>query len=138
MRYIGELDEAKLPWLKSSLRKIARSHGHFTVYVKGLSFFGSASGPRVVFLAVQSSNRLAELQRQIARRAEHILELEKETRFVPHITIAKKRKTTEKIKIEKNQIDPLPITIEGFALFKVHPNEEPSYECIEYFPLKKR
>ena len=37
MRYIGELDEAKLSWLKSSLHKIARSHTHFTVYVKGLS-----------------------------------------------------------------------------------------------------
>ncbi|PIC56328.1 RNA 2',3'-cyclic phosphodiesterase [Sporosarcina sp. P12(2017)] len=137
MRYIGELDEAKLPWLKSSLQKIATSHTEFTVYLQGLSFFGSASGPRVVFLAVQNSDTLCELQRQIARRTEKILELEKDTRFVPHITIAKKRKTTEKMQLEKKSIEPVPITIAGFTLFKIHPKKSPSYEALAYFQLKK-
>lgn len=137
MRYIGELDETKLPWLKSCLQKIAQSNKGFTVYVKGMSFFGSASGPRVVFLAVQPSSILSELQRQIARRVENILELEKDIRFVPHITIAKKRKTTDKLQLEKKMIEPVPITIEGFSLFKIHPNESPSYETIAYFPFKK-
>ncbi|PIC67058.1 RNA 2',3'-cyclic phosphodiesterase [Sporosarcina sp. P21c] len=137
MRYIGELDDAKLPWLKSSLQKIAKSHTEFTVYVKGLSFFGSSSGPRVVFLAVQGSEALYELQKQIARRTEKILELEKDTRFVPHITIAKKRKTTDKMQLEKKSIEPVPIIIEGFTLFKINPRETPSYEALAYFPLKK-
>ncbi|ARF16513.1 RNA 2',3'-cyclic phosphodiesterase [Sporosarcina ureae] len=137
MRYIGELDDTKLPWLKSCLHKIAKSHTEFTVYLKGLSFFGSASGPRVVFLAVQTSDTLCELQRQIARRTEKILELEKDARFVPHITIAKKRKTTEKMQLEKKSIEPVPIKIEGFTLFKIHPKATPSYEALAHFPLKR-
>ena len=137
MRYIGELDEDKIPWLKSCLQKIALSHTEFTVYVKGLSFFGSASGPRVVYLAVQPSGTLSALRKQIARRTEDILELEQDTRFVPHITIAKKRKTTDKLQLEKKPIEPVPISIEGFSLFKIHPNESPSYETLAYFPFKK-
>ncbi|PID00929.1 RNA 2',3'-cyclic phosphodiesterase [Sporosarcina sp. P29] len=137
MRYIGELDDAKLPWLKSNLQKIANSHTEFTVYLQGLSFFGSASGPRVVFLAVQASETLCELQRQIARRTEKILELEKDTRFVPHITIAKKRKTTDKLQLEKKSIEPVPLIIEGFTLFKIHPKASPSYEALAHFPLKR-
>ena len=137
LRYIGELDENKLPWLKSCLQKIGRSQKAFTVYLQGLSFFGSATGPRVVFLAIQSSDALCELQKQVARRTERVLELEKDLRFVPHITIAKKRKTTDKLQLEKKAIEPVPITIEGFTLFKIHPREQPSYEAIAYFPLKK-
>ncbi|PID15803.1 RNA 2',3'-cyclic phosphodiesterase [Sporosarcina sp. P34] len=137
LRYIGELDDTKLPWLKSCLQKIAKSHTEFTVYVKGLSFFGSASGPRVVFLAVQDSESLRELQKQITRRTEEILDLERDTRFVPHITIAKKRKTRDKMQLEKKSIEPVSIIIEGFTLFKIHPKATPSYEAIAHFPLKK-
>ncbi|ARD47322.1 2'-5' RNA ligase [Sporosarcina sp. P37] len=137
MRYIGELDEAKISWLTSSLRKISQSHTSFTVYVKGLSFFGSSTGPRVVYLSVQSSSALCDLQSQIARRTEKILELERDDRFVPHITIAKKRKTKEKMQLEKKLIDPVPVLIEEFTLFRIHPNEQPSYEEFARFPLKK-
>ena len=137
MRYIGELGEATKSMLEHSLQKIAEANTLFTTSVTGLSFFGSPSGPRVVYLSVEAVDALEHLQRQIARRTESVLELEKDNRFVPHITIAKKRKTADKIQLTKETIPPVQIEIEGFTLFRIHPNVQPSYEPVAYFPLKK-
>ncbi|MBY0223811.1 RNA 2',3'-cyclic phosphodiesterase [Sporosarcina aquimarina] len=137
MRYIGELGEATKSLLEPSLQEIAEANTSFTTSVTGLSFFGSPYGPRVVYLSVEAVGALEHLQRQIARRTENILELEKDNRFVPHITIAKKRKTADKIQLSKETITPVQIDIEGFTLFRIHPNVRPSYESVAYFPFKK-
>ncbi|WP_301108692.1 RNA 2',3'-cyclic phosphodiesterase [Sporosarcina sp.] len=137
MRYIGEMDENRTDTLISSLHKIANDHTNFNTSITGLKFFGSSSGPRVVYLSVDKVNALCNLQIQIARRTEKILGLEKDHPFVPHITIAKKRKTTDKMELTTEKITPVNIQINGFTLFKIHPNIKPSYEPIEYFPLKK-
>lgn len=137
MRYIGEMNEKSAEMLISSLHKIASDHPCFSTSLTGLEFFGSSTGPRVVYLSVKKVNAMCNLQRQIARRTEKILDLEKDTRFVPHVTIAKKRKTADKMQLVKEEIIPIPIHINGFTLFKINPNVIPSYESIEYFPLKK-
>lgn len=137
MRYIGELENDKKKSLEYALQKIASEHCCFTTSVTGLSYFGSPTGPRVVYLSVKPVSALCDLQRRIARRTEKILELERVKRFVPHITIAKKRKVLDKMSIAKEEISPLTLDIKGFTLFAIHPEERPSYEPIAYFPLKK-
>ncbi|WP_158232555.1 RNA 2',3'-cyclic phosphodiesterase [Sporosarcina sp. P13] len=137
MCYIGELDESKKPSLEDALHKISQDHNCFTTSVTGLSFFGSSTGPRVVYLSVEPVGALCNLQRQIGRRTGKILGLEQENRFVPHITIAKKRKVLDKMQLAKEKIPPVPIEIKGFTLFAIHPQVSPSYESITYFPLKK-
>ncbi|WP_162805745.1 RNA 2',3'-cyclic phosphodiesterase [Sporosarcina sp. PTS2304] len=137
MRYIGELRDDHKASLSYELGKIAKDHTCFTTSITGLSFFGSPSGPRVVFLSVDAVSALCDLQRRIARRTEKIVGLERSIRFLPHITIAKKRKILDKMQFIKEVIPPVPIEINGFTLFAIHPGKSPSYETIMYFPLKK-
>lgn len=137
LRYIGSLQEEKLPSLIASLHKAAQLSECFDIAVTGLSFFGSPAGPRVVYLAVEPSEALSVLRQRTARRTEKILGLERDNRFVPHITIAKKRKTFENMQLMKEVIEPVSIQINGFSLFKIHPHQSPSYEIVQHFPLKK-
>ncbi|WP_153730810.1 RNA 2',3'-cyclic phosphodiesterase [Sporosarcina obsidiansis] len=137
MRYIGKLEEDHMHLLTSSLQNIADDHSCFSTSITGLSFFGSPTGPRVVYLSVEAVGMMRHMQKKISKHTESLLELQKENRFVPHITIAKKRKTAEKMQIVKEAVSPLKLEITGFSLFKIHPNERPSYEEIAFFPLKK-
>lgn len=137
LRYIGEMDDEQLARLQTVLIKAASSHTHFKTAITGLSFFGSPSGPRVIYLAVIAMDKLRQLQKQVSRVTEEMVGLDEDPRFVPHITIAKKRKTTEKLQLHKDSIDPFTLEIEGFSLFKIHPRQTPSYEEVCFFPLKK-
>ncbi|MDV6378005.1 RNA 2',3'-cyclic phosphodiesterase [Sporosarcina sp. GW1-11] len=137
LRYIGELNEDEKNSLEYTLRKIAQDHNCFTTSVTGLSFFGSPTGPRVIYLSVDPVAALCNLQRHVARRTEKTLGLERENRFVPHITIAKKRKVLDKMQLAREEISPVPLAIEGFTLFAIHPEISPSYTSVTYFPLKK-
>lgn len=137
LRYIGSLQEEKLPSLIASLRKTAQLSDCFDIAITGLSFFGSPAGPRVVYLAIEPSDALSALRQRTARRTEKILGMERDNRFVPHITIAKKRKTFENMQLMKEVIEPVFIQVNGFSLFKIHPHQSPSYETVHYFPLQK-
>ncbi|WP_203247110.1 RNA 2',3'-cyclic phosphodiesterase [Sporosarcina beigongshangi] len=133
--YLGAVSDEHLPSLKSRLAKIAVQHRAFPITVNGLSYFGAASGPRVVYLSVEQSITLSSLQHEIEHSVAQQLEKSISERFTPHITIAKKRKTTEASSIQKKKIHPIEVPVESFSLFAVHPNQSPKYEAIQTFEL---
>ena len=59
-------------------------------------------------------------------------------RFTPHVTIAKKRKTSDKVIIQKENFEPIEIPVQSFSLFSVHPEKSPKYESIETFQLNSQ
>jgi RNA 2',3'-cyclic 3'-phosphodiesterase len=133
--YLGAVSEQHLPILKNMLLEIAANNLQFSLYVDGLSYFGTSSGPRVVYLSVEKSPNLSALQKEVETAVAKQLDMPMSDRFTPHITIAKKRKMTEKILIQKEKFEPIEVQVYSFSLFSVHPKKSPKYEAIETFLL---
>ena len=135
LHFIGAMSELLLPTLTKNLQMIAEKTPAFNMDVDGLSFFGSPSGPRVVYLSIEESDALSTLQKHIDKTVAAQLNKPISDRFTPHITIAKKRKTTEKLLIQKEKWKPIEVPVSSFALFTIHPEKSPKYEAIETFKL---
>jgi len=136
--YLGMVSDELLPLLKAELSEIATRHSTFPMHVDGLSYFGASTGPRVVYLSVGESNALSLLQREIEHTIAKQLERSISERFIPHVTIAKKRRTTNDVVIQKDQIQAVEVLVESFSLFAVHPDHSPKYEALESFTLSAR
>ena len=135
LHFIGAMSEQSLPLLTKNLRMIAGKTPPFNIDVDGLSYFGSPSGPRVVYLSIEESDTLSTLHKHIDETVAAQFNQPISDRFTPHITIAKKRKTTEKLFIQKEQWKPIGVPVSSFALFTIHPDKSPKYEAIETFKL---
>ncbi len=136
--YLGVVSDELLPSLKAELSKIAARHSTFPMHVNGLSYFGASNGPRVVYLSVAESKALSSLQREIEHTIAKQLERPISERFIPHVTIAKKRKTTDEHVIQKEKIQPIELPVQSFSLFAVHPDKSPKYEAIENFWIEEQ
>ena len=88
-------------------------------------------------MAVEESNALSNLQGEIDETVATQLGRPISDRFTPHVTIAKKRKTTDQLDIQKEQWQPIEIPIASFALFTIHPDQSPKYEAVETFTLRE-
>ncbi|MEK5069028.1 RNA 2',3'-cyclic phosphodiesterase [Sporosarcina sp. FSL K6-1508] len=135
--YVGAVGEQYLHTLKKSLAEVAAAHSSFSIYMDGLSYFGPSSGPRVVYLSVGQSPKLSALQKEVESTVAKQLDMPISDRFTPHVTIAKKRKTADKLSIQKEDFKPIEVQVYSFSLFTIHPERSPKYEAIETFLLPK-
>jgi 2'-5' RNA ligase len=133
--FIGALPESSLPLLMENLHGIAEKIPAFHMHIDGLSYFGSPSGPRVVYFSVNASEALTTLQKEVDKTVSALLNQPISDRFTPHITIAKKRKTTKPLYIQKEEWEPIEVPVESFSLFTIHPEKSPKYEVVETFML---
>ena len=133
--FMGAMREQELPLLTGNLQQIATKTPSFSMEMDGLSYFGSPKGPRVVYLSLQESKVLAVLQKEIYESVATLLDRLPTERFTPHITIAKKRKRTEPLFIQKEQWEPIKLPVTSFSLFTIHPQKSPKYEAVETFQL---
>lgn len=136
--YLGAVPNEQLAPLISTLRDIAADHPSFPLHIDGLSYFGSAPRPRVVYLEVRQTPPLSALRHAVATRVTKQLGLPFDDRFSPHITIAKKLRSKEGPQIEKERIEPVEIDVPTFSLFTVHPKSSPKYEPVETFEMRAR
>ncbi len=134
--YLGACDELMLSKLSARLRTLAGQHPAILLQIDGFNFFGPSSGPRVTYLSVTKNLFLEHLQKDIAAAITAVTGLPSKDRFVPHITIAKKRKNNERLSLSTDLFDPYPVPVDRFHLFKVHPHSTPKYEAIEAFLLE--
>lgn len=136
--FLGSVNDNDLPALQQLLTDIARKQQAFPLQLTGLSYFGAASGPRVVYLAADENKLLTALQKEMAQLVTEQLQLQPDNRFTPHVTIAKKKKSQDKHPIQKEPMEPVDISVNDFSLFKISPQQTPKYKAIATFPLKKK
>ncbi|KXH87071.1 RNA 2',3'-cyclic phosphodiesterase [Sporosarcina sp. HYO08] len=136
--FLGSVNDNDLPALQQRLASIAEQHSAFTLRLNELSFFGSASGPRVVYIAADENNLLTALQKEIAQSVTKQLQLQPDNRFTPHVTIAKKKKSQDKHPVQKETMEPINIPVDAFSLFKIEPQQTPKYKAIATFTLKTK
>ncbi|WP_172370089.1 RNA 2',3'-cyclic phosphodiesterase [Sporosarcina jiandibaonis] len=134
--FLGAMSEQLLHPLIENLRIIAEKTPAFPMHVDGLSYFGSPSGPRVVYLSIEENKVLSVLQKEIDETVAAQLNTPVSDRFTPHITIAKKRMSKKKLFIQKEKFESIEIPVVSFALFKINPDKSPKYEAVETFLVK--
>lgn len=132
--FIGSIPKHRLHLLQQELDQIAKHHKPFTLLINGISYFGSSCGPRVVYLATSPNEELDHLQNAIAETGSD-LGIQSSNRFTPHITIAKKRNSTDPIIIPKEPFDPIPLQVKHFSLFSIHPSQTPKYTEVQQYWL---
>ena len=136
--YLGAVSDELLPSLKVELSEIATHHQAFSMHVDGQSYFGTATAPRVVYLSVAESKTLSSLQKEIEHTIAKQLDRPISEHFIPHVTIAKKRKSANDDGIQMEKVLPIEMSVQSFSLFTVHPDQSPKYKALETFTLSKR
>lgn len=134
----GALTDQQRDSLQQQLEGLSKNHQPFSLSINGLSYFGSPTGPRVVYLSVEPSKELNSLQQSISSLSNNLFDNPAIDRFTAHITIAKKRKTSEKSTIiHKENFQSVDFVVQHFSLFTIHPTQSPKYEAIQNYFLQE-
>jgi 2'-5' RNA ligase len=108
LKFLGEIDEEKVPRIESLLKEISEKHGPFPLKIKGAGYFPPKSRtPRVLWVATEEVEDLKKLQSEIEEKMESLGFPRERRTFHPHLTLGRV-KTVSNIKdtldfLEKNR-----------------------------------
>ena len=120
LKFIGDVQEARLPGLKEALKAI--THQPFYLTIKGFGRFPHSGNPRIVWAGIVPQPELGRLYFSIEQTlARH--DIAREARaFTPHITLARcKTSKPEQIRpfLEKHRsFHSEPFLVEQFNLYR--------------------
>jgi len=125
LAFLGDTEEGKIKSLSGMLKERCRDFGEFSFQLKGTGVFRSLRDARVIWIGIESSDKLNKLNEQIAEGLkENGFRLEERV-FRPHITIGriKSLRETENLKV-------LIASYSEKAIQRVDVNEVILYESI--------
>lgn len=93
LKFLGDVDEADLPKIKTALAQVGQRHAPFTFAVAGVGCFPNLRNPRVVWVGIEEeTGSLAALQRDVEKSLVPVgFEAEKRA-FHPHLTLGRTRR----------------------------------------------
>ncbi len=91
LRFIGEADEALFQAIKTGLTGVRGAS--FSLALKGVGHFPPGKHPRVLWVGMEESGPLLELQREVELALIGVGIEPEERRFSPHITLARLKET---------------------------------------------
>ncbi|WP_144510888.1 RNA 2',3'-cyclic phosphodiesterase [Bacillus sp. FJAT-22090] len=126
--YLGHVEEDILSILLQALRDI--QWDPFTLTTSGLSHFGNAETPRVLYTALEASEPLHLLQKEVVQVLSETIEVKDANDFTAHITIAKKWAAAKPLNIKDFQLAKMHFDVSHFSIFKINNDHLPRYEEI--------
>ena len=94
LKFLGETDPNLLPEIKAALEPIV-SADPVSFRLRGVGFFPDEKRPRVMWCGVDASPNLAELAAKIEKSLQPLGFEAEARRYVPHVTLARLRFTSE-------------------------------------------
>lgn len=92
LKFLGDVEEPRLPDIAHAMEEIAAQHAPFTVIPDGQGVFPHAKNPRVFWLGIrEATGTLIQLQQAIEDRLEAIGFAKEKRAFTPHLTIGRVR-----------------------------------------------
>jgi len=88
LKFIGEVEEAKLPAIKDSLANV-KSDGPIEIAFRNFGFFPNERRPRVFWLGIEAGPCLAALAAGVSSALEPVGFPREERTFRPHLTLAR-------------------------------------------------
>ncbi|WP_409302259.1 RNA 2',3'-cyclic phosphodiesterase [Peribacillus sp. SCS-155] len=143
LAFLGNTEEGMRRKAEKLVEEAIEPLGEFSLTVTDIGTFGPVHAPRILWLGVEHSNSLLELQKKTYAASEQAGFILDKKPFKPHITVARKYIGDIPYQIEKSQ--DLTMLQRGehvfrasqVTLYKTHMGASPSYEPIFTVPLKK-
>ncbi|MEK6800358.1 MAG: RNA 2',3'-cyclic phosphodiesterase [Nanoarchaeota archaeon] len=137
LKFLGEVSTEKLEKIKEKLSQI--KFNKFEAHLSEIGLFSYRKNPRIVWIKV-SGKSVFELQSLIDSSLKE--DLEKEERFMSHLTIARIKYVKDKINFEKHvktiKVKPLKFSLSSFKLKSSELKTlGPVYETIEEYILSR-
>jgi len=143
VKFLGEIQEDRIPELSAILRENASLAYVFTFRFTGLGIFGSSYNPRIIWAGIYPYDKLIHLMQTVQRsfvKAGFPAERQKP---VPHLTLGRIKFVWDKVLFQKTldsfkQLESAPITAGEIVLFEsiLRPSG-PAYIPLNEFPLKQ-
>lgn len=89
LKFLGEIDDAKVREVSEALEKASTAVGPFAVEVQGVGCFPNSRSPRVVWVGIRESAPLLVLQRSIEERLAKLGFEPEDRAFTPHLTLCR-------------------------------------------------
>jgi len=121
LKFLGEVEEKRLPELESTLTAAVGGWCPFSVDVYGLGVFPSMRRARVVWVGLRDhGDYLSRLQRDVERLFEKIGFPSEGRGFTPHITLGRIRSPKDVEKLLDMIEEDKDVALEGFEVSCVH------------------
>jgi len=136
LKFLGEVEEKKIEEIKSALKEI--KFNSFETSLTDVGVFPGENSIRVVWVGLNDSeNKITNLQKEVDSKLE-TLGFKKDTRFHPHLTLARVKFVEDKERFIKNlkeiKIEKKSFKITEFKLIKsILTPEGPVYEDLASF-----
>ncbi|MFO7766784.1 MAG: RNA 2',3'-cyclic phosphodiesterase [Pelovirga sp.] len=88
LKFLGDVDDTRLPRLAEKISQIARQQNSFTANLNGFGFFPSSKRPRILYAAIKEPLPF----KQLVQHLDRLLGpsgFAPEQHFTPHITLAR-------------------------------------------------
>ncbi|MFA9559081.1 RNA 2',3'-cyclic phosphodiesterase [Evansella sp. AB-rgal1] len=119
----------------NNLQNELNSISPFSLSLLNIGYFGKEVNPRVIWVGVEESNPLHELQKKITSTAE-IMNFPIEKRpYKPHITLAKSIINTCSVSLNDSNVQTITWGVDAFHLFEVNPGQSPMYKTVSKIQL---
>lgn len=89
LKFLGSVSEANLGMLEKTLNMVAGQHSAFEMSVGGFGAFPSIHRPRVLWVGVEASRTLQDVQSGIEYETSRLGYPKEDRPFSPHLTIAR-------------------------------------------------
>ncbi|MFH1473761.1 MAG: RNA 2',3'-cyclic phosphodiesterase [Candidatus Aenigmatarchaeota archaeon] len=99
LRFFGEMEEEKINKVKVVLEKVATQFKPFEVNISGIGAFPSKNYVKVVWLGVKEGLQTFKALEEMISNSLITLGFEKDSRFVPHLTLGRVRSGRNKNEI---------------------------------------
>ncbi len=134
LKFLGEVTPAKAEEIKQKLATV--QFKPFKAHLNGTGVFPNENLIRVVWVGIEPSDTICELQNKI----EEALGGEKEKDFKPHITLARVKSSDKKFaeKIKKLKVEPASFEVKEFKLIESKlETEGPVYTDVARYEASK-
>ena len=91
LRFFRDIDEEKLGKLKDALKKVCSQFEPFEIGISGIGAFPSKNYARVIWLGVKNGYQTFKTLAEMVESVVESLRFEKESKFVPHLTLGRVR-----------------------------------------------
>lgn len=123
LKFLGEIDDAKVRAVAAELKKAPSGIGPFKVELEGVGCFPNGRAPRVVWAGIRQNAELARLQKSVEERLSSIGFEPEDRPFTPHLTLCRIKSAADGRTLGKLISEAVPeakaaFTVSSFAFIK--------------------
>lgn len=144
LQFLGETEESLIPAIKGGLDKILAHYIPFYIKIAEVGYFPSGRRPRVIWVGMEKSQSIIDLNRDIASEMAKFGYQKEERWFIPHVTIGrvKSNKNINELLKKINEIKTMSFSdfeVQNISLMKSELKPSGAkYYCLAEIPFCRR